>query len=147
MPLCLSEKGRAVNTCFHTHPSVLRHTKVLTFAGGERPCNTAFGTLDTAHSACRPFLPPSLYSASLEEEEALDLDPRYTQNLCGRVCLDVNKKLGYFHKCLYKWGRKYFIQFMKVPRKKINSLNYSIPSNMPFRIQCSSTLGNEKKEA
>lgn len=74
--------------CLH-QPSRRTSSKsdLNTFAGGERLCNIAFGTLGTAHSECHPFLPPSFYSASLEEEEALNLCSRHTQNLCGRVCL------------------------------------------------------------
>lgn len=69
----------------------------LTFAGGGRLCSTAFGTLGTAHSGCHPSLPPSPCSASSEEGGTSDLDPKYTRNLYGRVCLGVNKKLSQSH--------------------------------------------------
>lgn len=64
----------------------------LTVEGGEKLCNTVFGILGTAHSGYPPFLPPFLYLASLEGEAASDPDPKYIQSLCGRVCLEVNKK-------------------------------------------------------
>ena len=73
----------------------------LTFEGGEKLCNTVSGTLGTAHSVCLPFLPPFPYSASLEAEEALGPDPKYIQSLCGRVCLDVDKKLICFQNHMY----------------------------------------------
>ena len=78
----------------------VRQANQLTFEGGEKLCNTVFGTLGTVRSVCLPFLPPFLYSASWEEEEALDLDPKYIQSLCGRVCLDVDKKLICFQNLL-----------------------------------------------
>lgn len=94
---------------FQKHPVFLRkmcqqHTWTasagsvgLTFAGGGRLCSTAFGTLGTAHSGCHPSLPPSPCSASSEEGGASDLDPKYTRNLYGRVCLGVNKKRSQSH--------------------------------------------------
>lgn len=85
----------------------------LTFEGGEKPCNTVYGTPGTAHFACPPFLPPFLYSASLEEEEASDPGPRYIQSLCGRVCLDVDKKIICFQNYLKELGRGCVIQLVK----------------------------------
>lgn len=86
----------------------------LTFEGGEKPCNTVYGTPGTAHSVCLPFLLPFLYSASLEEGEASDPDPRYIQSLCGRVCLHVDKKLICFQNYLKKLTRGYVIQLVKL---------------------------------
>lgn len=85
--------------------STLREANQLTCEGEEKPCNTACGTPGTAHFGCPPFLPPFLYSASLEGEEASDPDPRYIQSLCGRVCLDVDKKLICFQNYLKELGR------------------------------------------
>ena len=85
----------------------------LTFEGGEKLCNTVYGTPGTAHSVCLPFLLPFLYSASLEGEEASDPGPRYIQSLCGRVCLGVDKKPICFHNYLKGLGRGYDKQLAK----------------------------------
>lgn len=72
--LCHSKKSDA-KECIHLnkyfscsvksiYQNSLRQANQLTFEGGEKLCNTVFGTLGTVRSVCPPFLPPFLYSAS-----------------------------------------------------------------------------------
>lgn len=59
----------------------------VTCGGGERLCSTAYGTPGTAHSGCRPCLPPSPCSASSGEEGAWGPGPKYNQSQCETVYL------------------------------------------------------------
>lgn len=64
----------------------------VTCGDGEKLCSTAYGTPGTAHSACLPYLPPSPYSASLGEVEALGPDPECNQSQCETVYLQMKGK-------------------------------------------------------
>lgn len=97
-----------------TYQNSLCQANQLTFEGGEKLCSTVYGTLGIVRSVCRPFLLPFLYSASLEEEEALGPYPKYIQSLCGRVCLDIDKRFICFQNFILRnWGNRYVVTIGK----------------------------------
>lgn len=65
---------------------------IVTCGDEERLCSTAYGTPGTVHSVCLPYLPPSPYSASSGEVEALGPDPKYSQSQCETVYLSMKEK-------------------------------------------------------
>lgn len=62
-----------------------------TSSGAGRQCSTASWTPGTAHSACPPSLPPSLYWASWAEEAVWGPAPGCSRSLCGTAFLEEER--------------------------------------------------------